>query len=237
MRRTGYLGPVGEEYDFFPRVCPHFHKLEERIGDVLRAYADTSPSSIVRVLEIGCGTGETSGIILRASPRIRLTAIDRSADMVRVARKRVASGIQKTVRFVKADALAFLQKQESDSFDAVASAFTIHNWDSSFRHRVLIQVFRVLKKNGVFVNADKFAHNDPNAHRRSLRWQIRQFDRLERWGRPDLKKDWINHYLRDDEPGIRMVEKDAVAQMKQTGFSKITKRARHRMEAVFEATK
>jgi SAM-dependent methyltransferase len=94
-----------------------------------------------RVLDLGCGSGENS--LLLALKGGRLAAIDISADLLRLARQRLAVNSAPTAEFLVASAhdLPF----EDVSFDAVLGIAILHHLDLSIVAR---EVARVLKPGG-----------------------------------------------------------------------------------------
>lgn len=100
------------------------------------------------VLDISTGTGDLA-ISVAANRSIRVVGLDPSPEMLKVARDKInrfANSIG-DVRLVTgvAEALPF----ESDSFDAVAVAFGVRNFQD--RQKGLSEMSRVLKPNGKWV--------------------------------------------------------------------------------------
>ena len=229
MRKKRFHGLAGQEYDLFRLVCPHLDEFQAKVGETLKKRA------IKEVLEIGCGTGITTRVILNAKKTVKVIAIDNEKNMIQQARKNIS---RKRVRFVLQDALAFLKKLPDDSIEVVASAFTIHNFHRNYRLQVFKEIHRVLKKGGLFVNGDKYVHDDPKRFKKELRWQFNKFREVyDSLGRPDLRKEWIKHYAEDARPQLIMKEGVFKKQMKDIGFWKIKRVYRKRTEAVYVAEK
>lgn len=94
-----------------------------------------------RVLEIGCGMGYHSELLLRAGAR--LTSVDLSPTSVEATRKRLAlKGLEGDVREMDAEHLEFPDEQ----FDLVWSWGVIHH--SASTGRALKEIHRVLKPGG-----------------------------------------------------------------------------------------
>jgi ubiquinone/menaquinone biosynthesis C-methylase UbiE len=231
-----FKGKVGEEYELFKLACPHFDKLQKSVKDAIKAHF--AKRSEITVLELGCGSGYTTEFILKAKPNIKVIAVDNEKVMIAQAKKNLAPAIKKgKVRLVLKDALSFLKTVNNNSIDAFASAFVLHNWKQEYRKEVLEEIHRILRKGGLFVNADKYMPDSKKEYMKGHAWQINQFEVFVKEGRPDLKKSWTVHYLEDDKPNIRMVESAAVAQMKKIGFKDIKKTFRRFLEATIIATK
>lgn len=94
-----------------------------------------------RVLEIGCGMGMHSEMLLRAGAK--LTSIDLSPTSIESTSRRLAlAGIEGDVRHMDAENLAF----DDNTFDLVWSWGVIHH--SSSTSKVLKGIYRVLKPGG-----------------------------------------------------------------------------------------
>jgi trans-aconitate methyltransferase len=109
----------------------------------LRVLERLDPQPSERILDIGCGTGRLTAEILNVAPAARVTALDRSANMLAEARR----SADPRMMFVRADAtrLPF-----TGGFDAVFSTATFH-WVAD--HLTLFgEIHRVLRSGGRLVS-------------------------------------------------------------------------------------
>ncbi len=109
-----------------------------------------APRRPERVLEIGCGQGDTTRLLLQRFPGAAVTATDYDAAQVELARKRLRSG---AVTVARADAtdLPFA----AGSFDAVFEFNSLHHiadW-----RRALAETARVLRPGGFLAVMDETA--------------------------------------------------------------------------------
>lgn len=97
--------------------------LDRQIREVgLKGLAALAPAAGERVLDVGCGGGQTSLLIAeRVGPKGAVTGADISRPMLELARKR-AEG-RANIRFVEADAQ--VHAFEAGAFDAVFSRFGV----------------------------------------------------------------------------------------------------------------
>ncbi len=108
-------------------------------------------SQSLAVLDLGAGTGILSERIAETSPRLSLTLIDESPEMLALAKRRL------TGRDV-----VFLTSRLEDplpgtGFDAIVSALSIHHLSDHDKRKLFERVFASLKPGGIFVNADQYA--------------------------------------------------------------------------------
>lgn len=116
----------------------HEAAMMERLGGKLTG---------LRVLEIGCGRGVGTEIILERFEAGEVQAFDLDPDMVRLARERLARYPSDRVRLFVGDAENI--EAADESFDAVVDFGIIHhcpNWQ-----RAVAEVRRVLKSGGKFL--------------------------------------------------------------------------------------
>ena len=103
------------------------------------------------VLEIGPGPGYVGLEWLKACPEGRLTALEISPEMIAMATKN-AAGYGFSARVLYAEGNALEMPFADDSFDAVFSNGSLHEWEDPAR--VFGQIARVLKPGGRFCVAD-----------------------------------------------------------------------------------
>ena len=97
------------------------------------------------ILDLCCGTGDLTGLLKEKYPDAKVIGIDFSDKMLEVARKK-----NPNIEFLEADCtqLPF----EDESFDLCTISFGLRNVEDI--EKVLKEIYRVLKKSGVFINLD-----------------------------------------------------------------------------------
>jgi ubiquinone/menaquinone biosynthesis C-methylase UbiE len=133
------------------------------------------PRPGMRVLELGCGTGELTFQLVDAGADV--TALDISPGMIDLARSRLSRfRPDAAVRFVVAPAEE--TGLEAGSFDAVVGKWILHHVDLGEATR---EVRRVLRPGGIGVFVEnselnpllRFARNHLTGHLRMERWSTR----------------------------------------------------------------
>ncbi len=121
-----------------------------------------------KILELGCGAGEAS--VYFAKKGADVTATDISAGMLQVVQK-VANKhkVKVKTKKVSSQKLDF----EDETFDIIYAANILHHVDIE---KTLMEVRRVLKKDGVFVSWDPLAHNPAIYIYRRIATEVRTED-------------------------------------------------------------
>jgi tRNA (cmo5U34)-methyltransferase len=114
----------------------------------------------------------------------------------------------------------------------------LHNIQNDERTGILIEVCRILRPNGRFVNGDKIAHDDESQHLRTIMDQFGLFIDANR-ALPDNEYwlGWIEHYVRDNQSNLKLTEHEILTTLRGVGFGTALVVARQGMEAVVIADK
>jgi len=155
--------------------------------------------------------------------------------MVREAKKNLAEYIRcGRTEIIQKDALKYLKNVKRQSADCLASALTIHNFDRSYREKMLREICRILKPGGFFINADKYVPDNRKEYQKEYLWQMAQFEKAPD---NDARNGWIEHYKIDNRPEIIMREHESVELMKRIGFTDVATSHRHHLEMLLTARK
>ena len=132
-------------YNFLSRWYDLFTSSEKKITRVGIQMLDLQPNE--SILEIGCGTGHE---LVEFSKNIQggsIVAVDISEEMIKVARKRFQTKVQKrSVGLCQGDGV-FLPLA-NEQFDAAFLSFTMELFDTPEIIRVLNECRRILKSDG-----------------------------------------------------------------------------------------
>jgi ubiquinone/menaquinone biosynthesis C-methylase UbiE len=215
--------------------APHQKKFQRLVGETLKKYFSGFNLPKINIIEIGTGAGLTSFEILKADRRIILRSVDNEPKMVTEAKTNLKMYIyEKRLGIILNDALKFLKSIPKNSVDSVATSMTLHNFKRDYREKVLREILRVLKTDGLFINADKYVPDNKEKYKKEFDWQMKQFGKAPT---PKIKKAWIEHYETDNHPDIIMREGEAKKIMQKIGFKNIRIGKRQHLEALLTARK
>jgi tRNA (cmo5U34)-methyltransferase len=226
-----FKGDLGKEYHFSKLISPHYDSMRYKVGRII---ADHDSKTI---LDLGCGSGYSTQAILLANPNASVVAVDNEPAMIKQAKINLKD-YKKRLDIVEEDALKYLQSLKSESFDACASGFTIHNFRKEYRNNVLEEIYRVLKRKGLFVNADKYVKYNLNEHSIDFNLRLERIDSVfTALQREDLKQQWLSHYMEDNQPENLMHEKDSITEMETLGFTDLQSNNHQELEVIISGIK
>ena len=231
-----FTGALGEEYETLRLICPNHPLLAQKLGHYVGRW---SQGAGVSGFEIGCGTGISTYSLLSAAPGLSLAAVDASAKMLEQAQASLSSEVAAgRLRFVEADALEALRALPDQSLDLVASNYATHNFRADYRRSALAEVFRALKPGGLFINGDRFALDDREAHMALTQATLRHwFATFAKLGRPDVLEEWVIHFFSDESPDRIMVFTPALEELRGLGFDPVEVEFREGVDTLVAAFK
>ena len=159
-------------------------RYEEMLTTLFRYIPDGfSPKNI---LELGCGTGNLSSLIVRHFPEAKLTAVDISGEIISECKDRLEGN---QVDFVQED---FSKIKFSDkTFDLVVSSIAIHHLVDSDKKKLFQSIYAWLTEGGIFTFSDQFKGETDDLYQRHMGlWKSHAIDNDvtdEEW------KVWIEH--------------------------------------------
>ncbi len=207
---SDYFGGMVGSYDsLIRRSVPRYDEMADRLIDYL-------PRDRVRVLELGCGTGNLSLRIAAKLPHTSLCLVDASSEMIALTRSRLQqarpSGFARdefiTARFEDLDLPA-------SSFDLVVSSISLHHVED--KGRLYERVRALLRTGGRFCFADQIRGEPESNH--ELNWQAwLAFCSEPGHCSPDEVQSLLDHAAAHDH---YTTLSDHVALLSRAGFSEI----------------
>lgn len=230
-----FQGKISADYLLVMQGIPHLADIDREVVGAIRGFMSPAASNTLKMLEIGCGSGRATEKLLAAWPDISLTAVDNEPQLLVQTQQNLQNEIkQGKLALVESDALAYLQSIGNSHFDIVASVMALHNFERTYRSRILREIYRILKPGGLFVNGDKYPPDDTAEFYRLLPLHLAPFfDTLGPAGRADLLKEVVLHELADLAPDRVMKEGEFMRQAREIGYDNCEFIGRRNFDAVF----
>lgn len=140
----GVLGPSGEDPEFFARY---------KIVDVARLIRAAGLPEDARILDFGCGVGNSVPWFREQLPQARLTAVDVSRKSLDVAAGRFPDGAE----YLQFDGQTI--PRDEGSFDVAFSACVFHHIEARYHVDLLRELRRILAPGGLLVIFEHNTHN------------------------------------------------------------------------------
>lgn len=181
---------------------------------MLEALVDDIPfpaSRAIRAVDLGCGTGTVAYLIKKKCPKAKITCVDIAPNMIEQAKLKLAG-----LNGIDYDIADISNYKFDGKFDVIASSLALHHLeDDEQRLSFHKNVFRALKKGGIFINADIVLGSTDF-------WQSVN---LEKWKNTLLKhltekEVEQNHkrYLLEDRPAVLLEE---IENIKKAGYKHV----------------
>jgi tRNA (cmo5U34)-methyltransferase len=210
------------EYDqSILRLVPHYHEQHELILQLL-PFDRQSP---LQMLDLGCGTGVLSHVLLRTFPNAKLVSLDLAANMIETCKRNLAAFANR-VTPKQGD---FGKDDIGSGYDLVVSGLAIHHLDDAGKQDLYKRIFRSLNPGGIFINREIVLGSSPALTKCYEEWW-RQFVKAN--GETD--DTWFRKYFEEDIPAS--VE-DQLAWLKQAGFTDVGCHWRYINFAIFGGKK
>jgi tRNA (cmo5U34)-methyltransferase len=147
----------------------------------------------LNILDLGCGTGHGMKLMAKLFSRAKITGVDFSPKMISYSKKHLVN-YSSRINLIEGD---FNLIDFGQNYDVIVSAIAIHNSKDSFKKILFTKIFKALKNNGIFINADFYAGETKKLNE-YLKEIYRNFVEQNLSGH-ELKV-WLKHAFEEDIP-------------------------------------
>jgi len=205
----------------FFKIMPHYR---EMIGAVVEGIP-FSKADRLKIIDLGCGTGNLTQRILAAYPGARITCVDMAENMLKMARVKLKNKTK--LSFWSGDIRNF---DYSGRYEAIVASMVLHHIDKKEKPGFYRKLRRALAKGGVFNVVDIFLA--PDKHLGGLyidQWKAF----MKASGLPrGLAEEMIVRHQREDRP-VTLEEEFSI--LRQAGFRRFDVILKHYNFAVYSA--
>lgn len=192
---------------FFFKVAPHYEEMMNALIDAL----PFKRHDRIKVLDLGCGTGNLSQRILSAYPDAGITCIDMAENMLKMATAKLEGAGD--VKFRLGDIRDF---DYGEKYDVIVASLVLHHIEKGDKPGFYRKLHNALSKKGVFFCIDIFVST--NRHLQNLhmnKWK----EFMKANGLPAAKiNDMIRRHKKEDRP---VTFEDELSIMRKAGFEDV----------------
>jgi len=166
------------------------------------------------LLDIGCGAGNYSLMMLSKVPDLNCTLVDLSKPMLDKAFERVSQATRKNVEIIQGDIREVILRE--NHFDIILAGAVLHHlrddrdWETTF-----VKLYRLLKPGGCFMISDLITQDTEVLN--EYTWE-RYGDYLEGIGGKEYRSKVLDYVAKEDSPRSMNYQLDL---MKKVGFTKV----------------
>lgn len=195
-----------DNYDEHIELAIPFYRLMHK--ELIRYVPDTI--NPLRALDLGCGTGKTAAVLLRNFPKLTVQAIDLFDEMLKHARKRLAT-FEGRVEYVRGD---FRTTPLGSGYHVCVSALAIHHSTQGEKQELFSRVFESLAPRGRFIIIDWTKFHSPFVQ--SVSAAVAEQNVTESGAGKDIANEWCHHWR---EKNIPETVQDLQGWLLKAGFS------------------
>jgi len=181
-----HFGSQAHEYEqLMIRIIPQYLEQHRIISDLL-----PDQDRRYHVLDLGCGNGVLSELVLRKYSKPRIIGFDITGDMLRAYEKKLAAYAGK-FELKQGD---FSSDPVGDGYDIILAGLTLHHLKWEQRKAFYKTLFAALNHGGIFISRDIIIDEDPKvAQDHYARWKSfmkSQGEDPEFWYAKHMQKDY-----------------------------------------------
>ncbi len=207
-----------------------FFKVMPRYEEMMQALIDALPfrsKDKIKILDLGCGTGNLSQKLLLAYPNARISCVDMAENMLKMAKAKLKGS--RNVLFWQGDVRDLSCREK---YDCIVSSMVLHHVEGREKPRLYRKLRNCLPKGGVFLCVDIFLSS--NRHLQELymdKWK--EFMRAN--GLPEKKvNNMLRRHQKEDRPVVFTEELEI---LRRAGFKEVDVILKHYNFAVYGGMK
>lgn len=214
---TDRFDEIAGDYNAWLTIDPDYEAHHQLVMALLRNEIVTACEGTIHVLEVGCGTGYTSRWILEADHRVKLRALDASAEMIKETKRALVHYDQSRSTVVQGDVLDF---GIANTVPIVVSVFMLHNIAPEMRGLAVRNMAAALRPGGLLIIGDKIAHDDELEHQATMTrfWEMEA--ELKDFGPAGRYDFWHAHNWEDEQ--MKMTETELATHLREAGLIDIS---------------
>jgi len=206
------------------KLIPYYHEMI----DSLIASLPFNTINSIKVLDLGCGTGNVSLAVKKRFPNSRITCVDLAENMIEMAQLKLSE--YDDIQYQVAD---FSEMVFDYEYDAVVSSLAMHHLRTDEdKKKLYIKIYDALQDGGVFYNADWIL--GPNNYLNNVYLEKWKEFMLKRVPLAEIEGKWLPKHYDEDVPSKLI---NHIDWLKDIGFKDVDVVWKYYGNAVFGGVK
>jgi Methylase involved in ubiquinone/menaquinone biosynthesis len=165
----------------------------------------------IKVLDLGCGTGNISLEVKKRFPNGHITCVDLAGNMIKMAESKLS--LYSDIEFIRAD---FRDLDFQEEYDAVISSLALHHLQREEQRSFYHKINNFLKIGGVFYNADIVLGSSTYLNQTYLDKWVEFM--LENHSQEEIEHIWLPKHREEDFPAPLP---DHIQWLEEAGFQEV----------------
>lgn len=165
----------------------------------------------IKVLDLGCGTGNISKKVKEGFPNAQITCVDLAENMIQVAKSKLAP--YSDVEFIISD---FRDLDFKKEYNAVVSSLALHHLQPKEQKSFYRVIMRFLKEGGVFYNAENILGSSLHLNQVYMDKWVEFM--LESHTKKEIETIWLPKHREEDFPSPL---RNHIQWMEEAGFQEV----------------
>jgi tRNA (cmo5U34)-methyltransferase len=190
------------------KLIPHY---DEMIKSLTLAIP-FSVKETIKILDLGCGTGNVSMAVKERFPRSKLTCVDLAENMIEMAHSKLSKYDNIEYKIGNFSTLDF-----DDDYHVIVSSLALHHLKSDEeKKRLFSKIYDALSVGGVFYNADAVLGS--NSHLSKVNIDMWKNYMKKNLPLDEIEEKWLPTHYEEDYPAPLM---DQLDWLRKIGFKDV----------------
>ena len=206
--RKHFEEEANEYNNIIINLIPYYNEmLEALISSIQLNTSDT-----FSLLDLGCGPGTITKLVLKKYPKAKVTCVDIASNMIELAEKTL--GEYKDIEFINKD---FYNLKLSKKYDVVLSSLALHHLlNNDDKKAFYNKIYGWLNNKGSFFNADNVIASGKRLDDTYMEKWIEYMNRNV--SMEEINSKWLVKYADEDKPAILF---NQLLWLKDIGFKEV----------------
>ena len=215
-----------EAENFDEKIRKNIPRYDEMLEALINAIATDKTNP--KILDLGCGTGNITSKVLEKFPEAKVTCLDLSENMIKIARQKLDN--YDNIEYIVDD---FTKLDIKEGYDAIISSLALHHIESDSNKLEMYKcIYDALVSGGVFYNADVIKAG--SEYNKKLNEEVSRQYMIDNGVSPE---EIESHKSKRDANDIPITMTSHIKLLEEAGFTEIDVIWKYYSNAVYGGTK